>query len=101
MSADKGIALLSTLLGQGLDIFKPRHHGFVSLGPENPSVATVHGSSLTAFDNELVGGTSGLGTRTKLLVWQIQGHDRRLSVDAIGGFELVDMRRRQNIPTKR
>jgi hypothetical protein len=94
MATNKGIALLSTLLGQGLDIFKPRHHSFVSLCPEYPGVATVHRSSLTAFDNELVGGTSGLGTRTKLLVWQIQGHDRRLSVDAIGRFELVDVRRR-------
>lgn len=54
-------------------------------------MAAVHGSSLAAFDNEFVGGTSGLGTRTKLLVWQIQGHDWRLSVDTIGRFKFVEM----------
>jgi hypothetical protein len=91
MAANESVALLSTLLSQGLDIVEPSRHGLVCLGPEYPSVATVHGSSLTAFDNELVGGAAGLRTGTKLLVWQIQGHDGRLSVDAIGGLELMDM----------
>ena len=61
-------------------------------------MATVHGSSLAAFDDELVGGTSGLRARAKLLIGQIQGHDWRLSVDAIGRLELMEMGRRQNIP---
>jgi hypothetical protein len=31
----------------------------------------VHGSSLSALDDKLVGGTSWLRTRAELLVWQV------------------------------
>ena len=55
MSTDKGISLFAALLGENLDIVVPRHHRLVRLGPEYPSVAAVHGSSLATFDDKLVG----------------------------------------------
>jgi len=61
-------------------------------------MATMHRSGLASFDNKLVGRASGLRTRAKLLVRQIQGHDGGLGVDAVGGLELVEMCWRQNVP---
>ena len=54
VSAYKRIALLTARLRKGLDIIEPGKHCIVSLGAENPSVATMHGSSLSALDDKLV-----------------------------------------------
>jgi hypothetical protein len=71
MSAYEGVSFLTALLSKDLDVVVPCHHGLVRLGSEYPSMAAVHGSSLATFDNELMGRTSRLGPRAKLLVGQV------------------------------
>ena len=99
VSAHKGISFFATLFGQSLNIIIPGVHGLVGFGTEYPGMSTVHRSGLATLDYKLMGRTARLRARTKLLVWQVQGHDWWLSVDTVGRFELVNVGRRQNIPS--
>jgi hypothetical protein len=53
-SSHKLVAFLPSLFGKLFDIIEPGKHRIVRLGPEYPSVATVHRTSLSALEHEFV-----------------------------------------------
>ena len=57
MVADELASLLGRLLGEGLDVFVPRHHGVVAFCAEDPRMTAVHGAGLATLEDEFVRGS--------------------------------------------
>jgi hypothetical protein len=100
VSADERAALFASLLGENLDVLVPGKHSLVTFSAEDPAVALVHSTGLTALEHELGARRAGFRMRAELLVCEGERHDRRLSVDLVRRFELVQVGRRQDIPTR-
>lgn len=96
MAAHKLAALLGRLFRKGLDVFVPRHHGVVALGPEDPRVSAMHPAGLAALENKLVRRPSLVRMGAYFLLWQIERHDGRLGL--VRRLELVKMRGGKYIP---
>ena len=63
----------------------------MAFGAEDPAVPTMHTARLAAFEDELMRGRARLGVGAQFLVGEEEGHDGWLSVDSVGGFELVEV----------
>ena len=100
VSADKRAALFARLLGENLDVLVPGKHGLVAFRPEDPAVALVHSTGLTTLEHELGARRARFRMRAEFLVREGERHDRRLSVDLVRRLELVQVGRRQDIPTR-